>query len=129
MECLEVLRKMYEVLDNPGRVEPSQEAQAHLEECPNCQKLFQLDRSVKEAVRRKAATVPAPLGLSTRIRQEIEDLEGLTWQKKLSWLVPGRPWGWAGAASVMVVLLLLIGIWTLRVQPSVTEWFLEEHAE
>ena len=56
-------------------------------------------------------------------------MESLTWQKKLSWLVPGRPWGWAGAASLMVVLLLLIGIWTLRVQPSVTEWFLEEHAE
>src|SRR5574341_1228406 len=129
MECTEALKIMYQAVDNPERVRPNPEAKKHVQECANCQKLLSLDQSVKAVVRRKTAGVAVPPGLATKISQEIKDLEGLSWKKKLSWLWPGRPWGWIGSAGVMVTALLVIFIWTLGFHPSVVEWFLEEHAE
>ena len=130
MECTEALREMYEVSDNRLAPQSRPEAQIHLEECPNCQKLLRLDQLVKKTVRQKTATETVPVGLETRIRQRIQDLENLTWQKKLSWLLPGRPWGWVSTATVMIVTLLVIGIWTLSSPESgFVQWSFEEHAE
>jgi anti-sigma factor (TIGR02949 family) len=129
MECTEVLKVMYEAADNPDRLKPSPEAKEHVQECANCQKLLSLDQSVKAVVSRKAAGVAVPPGLATRISQQIKDLESLSWKKKLSWLLPGRPWGWIGSAAVMAAALLVIALWTLSFHPSVVNWFLEEHAE
>ena len=129
MECTEALRVMYEAADNPERVRPNPEAEEHIQECDNCQKLLKFDRSLVGAVSRKAAGAAVPPGLATRISQEIKDLESLSWKKKLSWLWPGRPWGWIGSAGVMASALLVIAIWTMSFHPSVVNWFLEEHAE
>ena len=129
MECTEALKVMYAAADNPDRVNPNPEVEEHVQECDNCQKLLKFDRSLVGVVRRKAAIVSAPPGLATRISQQIKDLESLSWKKKLSWLWPGRPWGWIGSAGVMLAALLVIAIWTLSFHPSVVNWFLEEHAE
>jgi|GEM_PF-3749027 len=129
MECVEALKVMYAAEDNPGRLRPSSEAEEHVQECLNCQRLLKFDSSLIGVLRRQASIAPAPLGLANRISQQIKDLDSLSWKKKLSWLLPGRPWAWIGSAGVMVAALLLIFIWTLSFHPSVVNWFLEEHAE
>lgn len=129
MNCREALKEFYQASDNRPKLPAGSEAKAHLEQCPNCQNLVKLDQAFKETVRQKGAIESAPLGLSTRIQSQIEALEDLSWKKKLSWLLPGKAWGWASTATVMVAVLLLIGIWTLGSKSSVVEWFLEEQAE
>ena len=130
IDCIEVLKQMFEAADNHLSVSSKPEAQAHLEECSNCQKLLKLDKSVRERVRKTFTAETVPPGLKTRITQRIEDLENLSWKEKLYWLLPGRPWGWLGSASVMIIVLLAIGLWTLwPAHSQFVGWCFKEHAE
>jgi anti-sigma factor (TIGR02949 family) len=130
INCIEALRQMYEAVDNHLPASSIPQAEAHLQDCPNCQKLLKVDRSVRERVRKTATAEFVPAGLRIRITRQIQDLESLSWKEKLFWLLPGRPWGWLGSAGVMIIVLLAIGIWTLwPVHSSFVSWCFEEHAE
>lgn len=129
MDCTEALIQMYEVLDNQASIKANPEAEAHVRECLNCQKLVKLDQALKYTVRERGAEEILPLGLASRIRQRIGEQENLSWKRKLGWLLPGRPWGWIGTASAMLIILLAIGVWILNTKSSVVDWFLDEHAE
>ncbi len=131
MKCTEALKLMYEFEDNPQRARPVLEATAHLEECPNCQKLLKWDSSIKRTVSQKGAEKAVPPGLAAWIAAEIRHQESLSWKEKIAWLLPGRPWGWVGVATAMAVILGIIGIRTLT-QPMASRfvaWCFEEHQE
>ncbi|MDT0214486.1 mycothiol system anti-sigma-R factor [Rothia sp. ARF10] len=71
-ECSEVLHRIYEYLD--GEMQPSDVARVaqHLEACGPCLSEHDLDRAVKEAVRRSSVSDAAcPDALRVQIRQRI----------------------------------------------------------
>lgn len=131
MKCTEALKVMFEAEDNPQKVKPSPEAAAHLEECPNCQRLLKWDSSIKETIRQKGMEKAVPAGLTSRISAEIRHQESLSWKEKLTWLLPGKPWGWVGVATAMAVILGIIGIRTMTgpMTSRFVAWCFEEHQE
>ncbi|KGN34928.1 anti-sigma factor [Knoellia sinensis KCTC 19936] len=70
-DCSEVLHRIYEYLD--GELQPSDVARVaeHLEACGPCLHEHDLDRAVKDAVRRSSSSETCPDSLRLQVVQRI----------------------------------------------------------
>lgn len=67
MKCPEARRNQYALLDNELDVAHNLEILAHLNQCPECARLFNATREFEELVREKELALPIPVGLAERV--------------------------------------------------------------
>jgi mycothiol system anti-sigma-R factor len=77
-DCSEVLHRIYEYLDGEMSQDDVARVAHHLEECRPCLAEHDLDKAVKEVVRRACTEDPAPDYLRLRISRSITVLRSDT---------------------------------------------------
>ena len=68
MECVEVLKRLWEYLDQELASEEAEAVRAHLSHCAGCYPNFNCDRAFLELLARQRAGCPAPPTLVARVR-------------------------------------------------------------
>jgi mycothiol system anti-sigma-R factor len=68
MECVEVLKRLWEYLDQELASEEAEAVGAHLSHCAGCYPSFSCDRAFLELLARQRAGCPAPPTLVARVR-------------------------------------------------------------
>lgn len=71
--CAERLAMIYEYIDDPISCSDLEELQAHLAECADCAKEYDLECIIRQAVRRTCKET-APTSLTSKIRARIDEL-------------------------------------------------------
>ena len=74
-DCSEVLHRIYEYLDGEMSSDDVKRVAAHLAECQPCLAEHDLDRAVKDAVRRSCVDSAAPQAVRLQILQRLTTVE------------------------------------------------------
>ncbi|MBK8756494.1 MAG: mycothiol system anti-sigma-R factor [Actinomycetales bacterium] len=67
VECSEALLRVFEYLDGEMGLEDQAKVRAHLDQCAECFRQYDLDQMVKLVVKRSCAEVQAPVRLRSTI--------------------------------------------------------------
>lgn len=78
--------------------------QDHLDDCPRCARLLEVEESFLRGIKARLVRTPAPPGLETRIRAALEH-ERAPGRGAAAWF--RAPWFAAAAASLLLALLLV----------------------
>ena len=72
--CHDVLGFVWLYLDHEAPPTTCAELEAHLAECPSCQRAVRFDRRFKQLVRRCADPCPVPSGVVESLRLRVEQI-------------------------------------------------------
>ena len=78
MTCQEVLRLLYEVIDNEASPIDSEQVKQHLSECGDCSRIYRLEESVDKLLKARAnETAPASetLSLKSKVLKELDRID------------------------------------------------------
>lgn len=73
MNCKDVVKYLDDYLDRELSADDIRHLEEHLEECADCAKHMQFERSVLDCVRKKVDRICAPSELLDRIRGVLDD--------------------------------------------------------
>lgn len=102
MDCAATRRLMYAYLDSELDLASAAALQSHLEECPQCGRLYDEQLTIRRALSGSGGLNTPPPALRRRIRAAIRK------EAMKSYPGPAPVWQWVGAAAAVSAALILI---------------------
>ena len=110
--CEQVQEKMAAFVDDEIATSEGEQILAHLAQCPACMRVRAGQEQVKEILRTRMPSVPAPFALRARIRRDVPGGGGFSAAlRKIFEFYPSRAWAIVAAAALIIAAAT---IWSQR---------------
>jgi anti-sigma factor (TIGR02949 family) len=71
-KCMEILQLM---LDNEASKEEQKYVSEHIHQCLVCFEQYELEKEIRELIKKKCSNLPVPDGLAAQIRTQIQSIQ------------------------------------------------------